>query len=84
MAPGETAISDPVLLVVPPDVPVLPTIADSAIALMRGSTTLSVGTNAIGVYWETYGFAALDPVSGTVFFAMQAVMAVMPLLVARR
>jgi hypothetical protein len=63
---GEFAISNPVLLVVPPDATELPNLADSAVGLMRGSTTLSVGTNAIGVYWETYGFAAEDSVEITV------------------
>jgi hypothetical protein len=62
MSRDDYAISDPVLLIVPPDMDELPNLADSAIALMRGSTTLSVGTNAIGVYWETYGFSATDSV----------------------
>jgi hypothetical protein len=60
---GDTlAISDPVLLITPSDMPDLPNDADSAIAMMRGSTTLSTGTQSLGVYWETYGFAARDSV----------------------
>ncbi len=72
MTRGETAISEPVLLVVPPNVTALPADADSAIALMRGSTTLSTGTSAIGVYWETYGFAARDPVEVTLSVQRQS------------
>jgi hypothetical protein len=66
MSAGSTAISDPVLLVVPANTTELPLLADSAIALMRGSTVLSRGTNAIGVYWETYGFDSSDSVDVTV------------------
>ncbi len=62
MQPGEYAISDPVLLVAPVDLAELPNLADSAIMLMRGSTTMSAQTSAIGIYWETYGFAAQDSV----------------------
>lgn len=65
MVAGEAAISDPVILVVPPNVTVLPTQADSAIALMNGSTTLAAGTSSVGVYWETYGIAAGDSVEIT-------------------
>ncbi|HYV97882.1 MAG TPA: hypothetical protein VE967_10540 [Gemmatimonadaceae bacterium] len=66
MKRGDADISEPVLLVVPPDVTELPNDADGAVGLMRGSTTLSAGTNAIGVYWETYGFSATDSVDVTV------------------
>lgn len=62
MERGAIAISDPVLLVVPPDSPALPNFADSAMAMMRGSTTLSTGTAALGAYWETYGYTARDSV----------------------
>jgi len=62
MQRGAFAISDPVLLIVPPDASVLPNDADSAMKMMRGSTTLSAGTTSLGVYWETYGFAERDSV----------------------
>jgi len=66
MAVGTLAMSDPVLLVVPANVTELPLDADSAITLMRGSTTMSAGTNAIGVYWEAYGFNQRDSVVVTI------------------
>jgi hypothetical protein len=69
MRPEEAAMSDPVLLVVPPDAVALPILADSAIALMNGSTTLAAGTRSVGVYWETYGIAAGDSIELTVSMA---------------
>jgi hypothetical protein len=54
------AISDPILLIVPAGSRQLPLDADSAVALMRGSTNMSAGTTEVGVYWETYGFDARD------------------------
>ncbi len=62
MRPGQTGISDPVLLLVPGGTSELPDDADAATALMLGSTSLPVGTSRIGVYWETYGFSERDPV----------------------
>jgi hypothetical protein len=66
MKAGEAAMSDPVILVVPPGVNALPNIAESAIVLMNGSTTLAAGTSSIGVYWETYGIAPGDSIEVTV------------------
>lgn len=58
--PHDLAISDPILLAAAPDLERLPTDPDSALALMRGSTTMSSATTAIGVYWETYGLSPND------------------------
>ena len=60
---GETAISDPVLISAPessngPDV---------ALSQMLGSTV--VRTHKIGVYWETYGYAAGDSVDVAVIIS---------------
>jgi hypothetical protein len=66
MARGDAAMSDPVILVVPANTNALPNLADSAIAMMNGSTTLAAGTSSMGVYWETYGIAAGDSVEVTV------------------
>jgi hypothetical protein len=66
MMAGEAMMSDPVILIVPPGIDALPILADSAIALMNGSTTLAAGTSAIGVYWETYGIAPGDSIEITV------------------
>jgi hypothetical protein len=66
MTAGGVAMSDPVILVVPAGISALPNLADSAVALMNGSTLLTAGTTAIGVYWETYGIAASDTVEITV------------------
>lgn len=66
MPRGTFAISDPVLLVVPPDVSVLTNEPEAAVHMMRGSTTLAAGTTSLGVYWETYGFAARDSVEITI------------------
>lgn len=63
---GDAAISDPVILAVPAGAAALPILADSAIALMHGSTTLAAGANEIGVFWETYGIRAGDSVEVTV------------------
>ena len=56
LKPGETAISDPVLIS-PPESSTGP---DVALGQMLGSTV--VRTHKIGVYWETYGYAAGDSV----------------------
>lgn len=66
MPRGAVAMSDPVLLIVPANTTALPVVADAAIALMNGSTTLAAGANSIGVYWETYGIAAGDSIDVTV------------------
>jgi hypothetical protein len=66
MPRGDIGISDPVILEVPADVAELPNIADSAVALMRGSTRLAAGTASMGVYWETYGIAAGDSIEVSV------------------
>ena len=63
---GAVAISEPVVLVVPPDGSPLPVFADSAMQFMSGTTTLLPTTRAIGVYWETYGISPTDSVEVTV------------------
>jgi hypothetical protein len=65
MTRGEIAMSDPVILIVPANTTALPVVADAAIALMNGSTTLASGTTSVGIYWETYGIAAGDSVDIT-------------------
>jgi hypothetical protein len=66
MQRGETAMSEPVILIIPANVTALPNLADSAVALMNGSTMLAAGTTSLGVYWETYGIAAGDSIEITV------------------
>jgi hypothetical protein len=57
LKPGEAAISEPVLLSAgeSPDGP------DAALGRMLGTT--DVRARKIGIYWETYGYAAGDSVS---------------------
>lgn len=62
MSPGEVAISDPVIVQPPVDDEALPNDPDLALPRMNGTTILARGTKAIGVYWETYGFAPGDTV----------------------
>jgi hypothetical protein len=62
MRRGEAAMSQPLLLTVPAGNAALPNEADSAVALMLGSTTLPAGTREMGIYWETYGITAADSV----------------------
>jgi hypothetical protein len=57
LRPGETAISDPVLIGAD-DVP--PSGAEGALQRMLGSTR--VRGPKLGVYWETYGYSAGDSV----------------------
>ena len=57
LAPGETAISDPVLVSADDDAPPGP---DVVLQRMLGST--HVRGAKVGVYWETYGYAAGDSV----------------------
>ena len=63
LKPGETAISDPVLISTPES----SNGADAALGLMLGSTV--VRTHKIGVYWETYGYAAGDSVDVAVIIS---------------
>jgi hypothetical protein len=63
LKPGETAISDPVLISTPEP----SNGADAALGLMLGSTV--VRTHKIGVYWETYGYAAGDSVDVAVIIS---------------
>lgn len=62
MNAGEVAVSEPVVLRTGSGDDVLPLDADSALALMRGSTRIARGAK-IGVYWESYGFQATDSVT---------------------
>ena len=62
MHPGELAVSEPVVLRAPTGDDALPLDADSALALMLGSTRIANGTK-IGVYWESYGFQPTDSVT---------------------
>jgi hypothetical protein len=57
LSPGETAISEPVLLSGDEDLPSTP---EGALQRMLGSTR--VRGPKMGVYWETYGYAAGDSV----------------------
>lgn len=66
MRSGAVAISDPIILAVPAGATALPNLADSAVALMHGSTLLAAGAGEMGVYWETYGISAGDTVDITV------------------
>ncbi len=62
MLPGEVAISEPVVLRAPAGDAPPPLDADSALALMLGSTRIATGTK-VAVYWETYGFQPSDSVT---------------------
>jgi hypothetical protein len=57
LKPGETAISEPVLISTDDDMPPGP---DGALKRMLGTTR--VRGAKVGVYWETYGYAAGDSV----------------------
>lgn len=57
LRPGETAISDPVLIASGEDHPSSP---EAALHRMLGSTR--VRDRKVGVYWETYGYRADDSV----------------------
>jgi hypothetical protein len=63
LKPGETAISDPVLISTD-DTPNGP---DDALGQMLGTTV--VRTKKVGVYWETYGYGAGDSVDVSVIVA---------------
>jgi hypothetical protein len=62
--PGETAISDPVLIAPDDAAPPGP---DRALQMMLGSTR--VRGAKVGVYWETYGYAAGDSVDVAVIIS---------------
>jgi hypothetical protein len=66
MKKGETGISDPVLLIAPANGAALPNDATAVIPAMMGGTTLASGIKKVGVYWETYGYAATDTVDVSV------------------
>jgi hypothetical protein len=66
MAPGEQAISDPVILQPYAGEGVLPNDPEGALARTLGTTRFSHARKTIGVYWETYGFAPGDSVEITV------------------
>lgn len=61
LAPGERAISDPVILTVPGGDAPVPTATDAALDHMAGSTRVRP-IGRIGVFWETYGFLPTDTV----------------------
>jgi hypothetical protein len=63
LKPGETAISDPVLISTDES----PNDPDGALGQMLGTTV--VRAKKIGVYWETYGYAAGDSVDVAVIVA---------------
>jgi hypothetical protein len=60
MQPGETAISEPVLLRASGG-NALPSAPESALPLMATSHEVT-SRDKLGVYWETYGFSAADSV----------------------
>ncbi|MDF1503074.1 hypothetical protein [Roseisolibacter sp. H3M3-2] len=62
MRAGETAVSEPVLLLAPDGDAALPDDPDAALPRMLGSTRLPRGLRRFGVYWETYGLAPGDTV----------------------
>jgi hypothetical protein len=76
MAPGETAISEPVILRAPSDDRALPNEPERALAFMAGSTRLSV-VRRLGVYWETYGFQPGDTVDVAVWIERSTPQSVM-------
>ena len=63
LTPGETAISDPVLISTDES----PNDPDGALGQMLGTTV--VRAKKIGVYWETYGYGAGDSVDVAVIVA---------------
>ncbi len=68
LAPGAVALSDPVLLRPPAAEDALPVATAEVLATMAGSPTIPRGTR-LGLYWETYGFAATDTVAFAVGIA---------------
>jgi hypothetical protein len=66
MGAGEVAVSEPVVLRAGSGDVALPLDADSALALMLGSTRIAKGAK-IGVYWESYGFQPTDSVTVAVW-----------------
>lgn len=64
MAPGEIAVSEPVLLRADGNGAPSPAMADSLLERMIGALTVNVRTTPrVGVYWETYGVRARDSVT---------------------
>ncbi len=63
---GEYAISDPVILLAPPNDDLSPGDIDAALARMAGSTR-APNAGRMGVYWETYGFSRTDSVNVAVW-----------------
>ena len=61
MKPGETAISDIVLVMAPTDGTDLPKQPEQLLPKMAGSAQIAKGAR-LGIYWETYGFAPADTV----------------------
>ena len=66
MAPGEMAVSDPVLLKAGSVDEVLPNDPDVALLRMAGSTVVQ-NVGRLGVYWETYGIKPTDSVDVAVW-----------------
>lgn len=65
LAPGEVAISDPILLDDRPQSSELSSVLADALGRMAASTRVA-GARAVGLYWETYGLQQTDTVSFTV------------------
>lgn len=63
---GQYAISDPIVLLPPPESEILPSDVDGALARMAGSTVVRK-VRRLGVYWETYGFKPGDSVDVAVW-----------------
>ncbi len=78
---GRRALSQPLLFEPPGDV-TAPVDADDAITRMYGTTTLA-RPGRIGVYWESYGFAADDTVDVEVRITQQVAPGVLDRLLAR-
>jgi hypothetical protein len=66
LAPGDLAVSDPVLLRTAPLGAALPNDAESALRLMATSHIIGA-SGQLGVYWETYGFQPDDSVEVAVW-----------------
>jgi len=62
MSPGEVGVSEPIILLAPRGDEALPNEPEAALSRMSGTTIFPRGTQTIGVYWETYGFAPGDSV----------------------
>jgi hypothetical protein len=66
MAPGEVAVSDPVILLAPESDEQTPVETNAALTMMA-ATPRTPATRRIAVYWESYGFKPTDSVDVAVW-----------------